>query len=112
MKEIRKFPTPFPHSVNFLRNFFSRIRVLVEIKKAETPFVLRVSALYPGSDLNRYERNVHRILSPACLPIPPPGHFMDGMSIINLKYYLFKERNVYPDIYRDVSTNSTTWAFY
>ena len=23
------------------------------------------------TDLNRHERNAHRILSPACLPIPP-----------------------------------------
>ena len=29
--------------------------------------------LYPGRDLNPHGRNVHRILSPACLPIPPPG---------------------------------------
>ena len=79
MKKIRKFPTPFPHSINFLRILFSEICSLVGIKKAETPFVLGVSAVYPGSDLNRYERNVHRILSPACLPIPPPGHFMSHL---------------------------------
>ena len=29
--------------------------------------------LYPGRGLNPHDRNGHRILSPACLPIPPPG---------------------------------------
>ncbi len=29
--------------------------------------------LYPGRDLNPHGRDGHRILSPACLPIPPPG---------------------------------------
>ncbi len=29
--------------------------------------------VYPGSESNRYGRNGHRILSPACLPVPPPG---------------------------------------
>ena len=29
--------------------------------------------LYPGRELNPYNRNDYRILSPACLPIPPPG---------------------------------------
>jgi hypothetical protein len=71
MKEIRKFPTPFPHSTTFLRILFSEICSLVGIKKAETPFVSRVSAVYPGSDLNRYERNVHRILSPYNYPLIP-----------------------------------------
>ena len=31
------------------------------------------TALYPGRDLNPHARDEHRILSPACLPIPPPG---------------------------------------
>ena len=29
--------------------------------------------MYPGRDLNPYGRDGHWILSPACLPIPPPG---------------------------------------
>ena len=37
--------------------------------------------MYPGSDLNRYNRNDYRILSPACLPIPPPGHSIDQKKI-------------------------------
>ena len=31
------------------------------------------SLLYPEWDLNPHDRNGHRILSPACLPIPPSG---------------------------------------
>jgi hypothetical protein len=30
----------------------------------------------PGRDLNHHERNVQGILSPLCLPIPPPGRGM------------------------------------
>jgi hypothetical protein len=33
---------------------------------------------YPGRELNPHGRNGHRILSPACLPIPPPGR---GFSV-------------------------------
>jgi hypothetical protein len=29
---------------------------------------------YPGPGSNRHDRNGHWILSPARLPIPPPGH--------------------------------------
>jgi hypothetical protein len=32
-----------------------------------------ILAVYPGRDLNPHIRNEYRILSPACLPIPPPG---------------------------------------
>ncbi len=28
---------------------------------------------YPGRDLNPYDLKDHRILSPVCLPVPPPG---------------------------------------
>ena len=33
---------------------------------------------YPGRELNPHGRNGHRILSPACLPIPPPGQKCGG----------------------------------
>lgn len=45
-------------------------------KKAKCLFVEhapRSFSLYPGRDLNPHDRNDHGILSPACLPIPPPG---------------------------------------
>ena len=29
---------------------------------------------YSGRDLNPHDRNGHWILSPTCLPIPPPEH--------------------------------------
>jgi hypothetical protein len=29
--------------------------------------------MYPEPGSNRHDRNGHGILSPACLPIPPPG---------------------------------------
>ena len=39
---------------------------------------------YPGRDLNPHERNAHWILSPTCLPIPPPGR------LISINQYLFE----------------------
>ncbi len=37
-------------------------------------FVKYFLKLYLGRDLNPHDRNGHGILSPACLPIPPPRH--------------------------------------
>ena len=38
--------------------------------------IKRLRGLVPGAGLEPARTNVHRILSPACLPIPPPGHFL------------------------------------
>ncbi len=40
------------------------------------PSIIKIEGIfqYSGRDLNPHERNVHWILSPACLPIPPPEH--------------------------------------
>jgi hypothetical protein len=43
-----------------------------------------VLKLYPGRELNPHGRNGHRILSPACLPIPPPGQDRDRKSKKNV----------------------------
>ena len=51
-------------------NYFS-----IEIEQKNKAYQNLISfILYSGRDLNPHERNVHRILSPACLPIPPPEH--------------------------------------
>ena len=48
-------------------------REQVKIRKAL--LIQRIKrALYPERESNPHGRNGHRILSPACLPIPPPGH--------------------------------------
>ena len=31
--------------------------------------------LYPGRDLNPHDRNDQGILSPSCIPVPPPGQY-------------------------------------
>ena len=45
--------------------------------------------MYPGRDLNPYGRDGHWILSPACLPIPPPGpiivHVLPNDTLSNIK---------------------------
>ncbi len=38
--------------------------------------------LYPGRDLNPHGLYGHRILSPACLPVPPPGHRLFDSQIL------------------------------
>ena len=45
---------------------------LGETKKAKYLIKIFRFFLYSGRDLNPHDRNGHRILSPACLPIPPP----------------------------------------
>ncbi len=52
----------FPHAWNFIKTKNPRKLVLS-----------RVLEEYPGRESNPHGRNDHRILSPACLPVPPPG---------------------------------------
>ncbi len=66
----RNFRTPKQHSIT--------LRVLIalyieQIKYAVNACLSLVSALYPGRESNPHACLEHRILSPACLPIPPPG---------------------------------------
>ena len=72
MKKI-KFPTHFPHSGKISPLQAIIFSMIKGIKKRQKSLFISLLTLYPGSDLNRYVRNEHRILSPACLPIPPPG---------------------------------------
>ena len=51
----------------------------------------------------------HRILSPACLPIPPPGRWCKNY-FKNYALQTHKAIAGYPDSNRDVSTNSTIRA--
>ena len=41
-----------------------------------SPSYIRNPVWYPGPESNRHGRNVRGILSPLCLPISPPGHFL------------------------------------
>ena len=47
--------------------------------------VYTLLVLYPGRDLNPHDRNGHRILSPACLPVPPPGRRECGCERVRKK---------------------------
>lgn len=40
-----------------------------------TTWLCRQTLWCPKPDLNRYGSNIRGILSPLCLPIPPPGHY-------------------------------------
>ena len=49
--------------------------------------------LYPGRESNPHFLNENRILSPACLPVPPPGHLL--LKIAPQKDHLdFKQTNL------------------
>ncbi len=50
----------------------------------------RFHFLYLGRDLNPHDRNGHRILSPACLPIPPPRHHSKNVCLRLQKYNFFQ----------------------
>ncbi len=43
---------------------------------------------YPERDLNPHSRNGHRILSPACLPVPPSGQNGWLFKLKKFKAYL------------------------
>gem|GEM_PF-1956669 len=99
MKPAGNFRTSFPHldeNLLALRYFFT---LIVENKKAQLIDIQSV-AQYPGRDLNPHSRNGHRILSPACLPVPPPGQKIRALklkvqSFINTKtlnFVLWSER--------------------
>ncbi len=56
--------------------FFFRVNAKTRMKKnrVETSLSLCFSLCFvPGAGLEPAQPNGHRILSPACLPIPPPG---------------------------------------
>ena len=66
-----------------LTKFFRGIELAIEeIKKAVTALLLAVSALYPGRESNPYSLNGHRILSPACLPVPPPRQELKKLLLL------------------------------
>jgi len=81
MKEIKIFRTLIPHLVEIFPASCGLKRFIQEIKKCRNALLSSISALYPGRDLNPHNRNGHRILSPACLPVPPPGHPFKELSI-------------------------------
>ena len=68
----RKFPNQFPTFSHSMALYAKKEQILRQLKKAATALLLAVSALYPGRESNPYSLNGHRILSPACLPVPPP----------------------------------------
>ena len=70
IKNFRTFFRTFPHSALFRFAFES---LKEKIKNAENLLLSSVSAVYPGRESNPHACLEHRILSPACLPIPPPG---------------------------------------
>jgi hypothetical protein len=73
MKKIEIFRTLFPHLDEIFSESCGFKQFQMEIKKCRNALLSSISAKYPGRDLNPHARDEHRILSPACLPIPPPG---------------------------------------
>ena len=65
------------HIYSFFQHLIWRI-LYISFSSKNNKAPLNSEALYPGRDLNPHGRNGHRILSPACLPIPPPGQ--DGIK--------------------------------
>ncbi len=47
--------------------------IIQKLKNPRKLLLSRVLEMYPGRESNPHGRNNHRILSPACLPVPPPG---------------------------------------
>jgi hypothetical protein len=62
--------TPKQHSKQFIKKYANVLKV---INSYLSGLKLAIYNLYPGRESNSYDCLGHRILSPACLPIPPPG---------------------------------------
>ena len=72
--ENSKFRTQIPH----LSQFYLTSCVFDMVKKViKKGCKYLIYSQYPGRDLNPHNRNGHRILSPACLPVPPPGQYSE-----------------------------------
>jgi len=91
MKKI-KFPTHFPHSdkISPLQVFI--FSMLKGIKKRQKPLFISLLTLYPGSDLNRYVRNEHRILSPV-FTFPKP---LQILKTVTLVFCVFRQNKTFP----------------
>ena len=79
LPEISIFRTCFPHLDKFLTSSCGLIRFMEQAKKCRNAYLPSISALYPEGELNPHVLNGHRILSPACLPVPPPGRRGHGI---------------------------------
>ncbi len=74
MQRIENFRTLFPHLDQNFNSSCGFQYFLVEGKKCRNTHLSIVLAQYPERELNPHTRNEYRILSPACLPVPPSGH--------------------------------------
>ena len=69
MKLFENFRTPFRTPLENCTPFYDFTTLL----KTRKPLISQGFQEYPEPESNRYNRNGHRILSPARLPIPPSG---------------------------------------
>ncbi len=65
-----------PHFLLFLHFLELGIRAFSKTKNPRKPRPSRVFAMYPGRESNPHSLSGNRILSPACLPVPPPGQLL------------------------------------
>ena len=84
--QSRIFPTLIPH---FTILFMVVCKKWEVIKNAGIPFVSRVPALVPGTRIELVQLLGHRILSPACLPVPPPGRKSEKVICYQLQVIRF-----------------------
>ena len=62
-----------PHFAGKPLFVLGKITDVLKSKNPRKPRLSRVSDVYPGRESNPHSLNGNRILSPACLPVPPPG---------------------------------------
>ena len=61
---------------NRKKNFFKHRNVVPMLYQKISGHFSMTAFPYPGRESNPHCRNGNRILSPACLPVPPPGHYL------------------------------------
>ncbi len=72
MTAPEKFRTYFRTQRQFLTIILKIMLGLDYKKKASIALLLRLLTCVPGSGIEPPRHRCHRILSPACLPVPPP----------------------------------------
>ncbi len=65
--------TKVRYPILYKNNNNKNIKMLESLKQKTGNNLSKVSRSVPGTGLEPVRTNVHWILSPTCLPIPPPG---------------------------------------
>ena len=86
---VEKYRTWIPHLWENTQDTHRTCPTWIGSKKGLNPSVFKPFSQYPRPESNRHRLNGDRILSPACLPVPPPGQIFSYLTDNHLFVSLF-----------------------